>query len=207
MHKHIYTKQQQTYPWDNSANNTKRFVTSVAPLVMGGVNGLAVNLISPTSKVAEAGNGIGNINITSNSESLAVVKSIKSSQFILVTLHQISELVDQTTTFSRSNLAPGLVVALVGSSNSGINVLGISRVNRANDFLSGRVDSLDQRTMAGNKLVVDEQLGVDYEGGGCSLRSITRMGVLIYMMPTSDGLAIGKANGLEIRLGLSSHGI
>jgi hypothetical protein len=139
-------------------------VTGVDKLIRGSVNDLTVDLVGPTSEVTVAANASCDIIVSGNGNGLSVVNSFESSKLILITLHEISQLVDQDTTVGGSDLGPDVLVRSIGSFDGSVDIFLGSAVNLANDLFSGGVDGLNERTVTGNELVVDEKLGVDYYG-------------------------------------------
>jgi hypothetical protein len=139
-------------------------VTGVDELVRGSVNDLTVDLVSPTGKVTVAANASCDIIVSGNGNGLSVVDGFESSKLVLITLHEISQLVDQDTTVSGSDLGPDVLVRGIGGFNGSIHIFLGSAVNLANDLFSGGVNGLNKGTVTGNELVVDEEVGMDYYG-------------------------------------------
>lgn len=148
-------------PRNNSTNNTESLMTGISPSVMSGINGFTVNLICPTGEVTETSDRISNINITSNDEGLSIIESIQSSNLLDIAFHQVGELVNQTATLSRSNLAPSRVEAIISSLNSSINIALVGRVDRTDDLFSSRVNGFNKWAITRNKFIVDKKLGVN----------------------------------------------
>lgn len=139
-------------------------MTGVDELIRGSVNDLTMDLVGPTSEVTVAANASRDIIVSGNGEGLSVIDGFESSKLILITLHKISQLVDQDTTVSGSYLGPDVLVRGIGSFNGSVDIFLSSAVNLANDLFSGWVDSFNEGTVTGNELVVDEKVGMDYYG-------------------------------------------
>lgn len=99
-------------------------MTSVSELVGGGLNGLALDLVGPTSVVTNAGDGVGDVNVLSPAESLAVVQSLDSSELIEVGLHEIRELVQEGATLGTGCVqTPDGVKGLLSGDDGDIDIL------------------------------------------------------------------------------------
>ena len=116
-------------------------MTSVDELVVSGLDGLTVDLVGPTSVVADASNGLGDIDSCCPREGLAVVKGLKSSKLVEVLLHKVGKLVQEGRTLETRGLeTPYGLESFVCGLNGEVDILGGTLSNRGDNLASGRVD-------------------------------------------------------------------
>lgn len=143
-------------PRNDLTADTDGFVASVGECLRVDVNGLAVDLVSPASIVANAASSTGHVQL-GDAEGLAVVKSLNGSEGLDFALHQIGQLVKHTATVRGSNLSPGTLECLASSGNGNVDILLSGFVDSNNGLLGGGVDGLEGLAFNTlHKLIVDE---------------------------------------------------
>jgi hypothetical protein len=89
------------------ADHAYRFVAGIAEEIAIDGNGLAVNLVGPSSEVAIAGNCRGNVHRFRHGNRLAVVQRFQHGQFVGVLFDQIGQAVEQASALGSERLAHG----------------------------------------------------------------------------------------------------
>lgn len=126
--------------------------------VWGNINGLAGNLVGPSTVVTEAASYSANV-AAGHGDGLSIVQRLNSSQEIGVSLDQVSELGEEPAALGRGNLAPCGSECLAGCGDSNVYVLLGGLGDGGNDFFGGGVDNLECLLVDTlNPLVVDEPI-------------------------------------------------
>ncbi len=123
---------------------------------MVSINGLSLNLISPTTIVSQRTSNHADI-VLRHGDGLSVVKGLDSSKRIEVLLNEIGELVQQLATVLWRDLGPGGLEGGAGRGNGFVDILLGSLGDVADFLLVGWVDDFDDLLLYTlNPLVVDE---------------------------------------------------
>lgn len=148
--------EEREVPGDDLTADTNGLVAGVGKGVGVGVNGLAVDLVSPSGVVADAANAVTHVDL-GNAESLAVVRGLESRQVVNVPLHQVGQLGQQAAAFGGGHLAPGALESLTGRGDSSVHILLGSLVNGGDDLFGSRVGGLEGLALSTlDVFVVDE---------------------------------------------------
>ena len=125
---------QRKVPWDNLPANTNWLVASVHKGIRVGIDSLTMNLVGPSTVVAQARNRTVNIYCLSHTNCLAIVDGFDSRENFRIALEEIGQLMKKIATLSRGVFAPFAVESLACSSDSNVDILFISLV-KSNDGL------------------------------------------------------------------------
>lgn len=115
--------------------DTYRLGAGVVEHVGGDVNGLAVNLVGPSTVVADARNNGTNI-ATGHGDGLSVVERLDGGEEVDVLLSNIGELEHQLAALVCAGLAPCRVESLAGGGDSQVDILLGSLVDGDDRLLS-----------------------------------------------------------------------
>lgn len=102
--------------------------------VRGNVNGLALNLVCPSTVVAQAGGDGTNISL-GHGDGLAVIERLNSSEHVEVLLGEISKLEEHGAAGLGSGLLPGTVEGLACGGYSEVDILLGGFADGADDLL------------------------------------------------------------------------
>lgn len=124
--------------------------------VGGDVNGLALNLVGPSSVVSDAASNSADITL-GHGDGLAIVKRLDGSEELEVLLNEIGKLNHQDGSLLGSNLLPCGLERLAGGGDSKVDILLGGFANGGDDLFGGGVDDLELLLVNTlNPLVVDE---------------------------------------------------
>lgn len=130
--------------------------------VGGNVDGLAFNLVGPSSVVSDAASNGANVTL-SHGDGLAIVKRLNGSEELDVLLNEIGKLDHQNGSLLGSNLLPCGLEGLAGGGDSKVDILLGGFANGGDDLFGGGVDDLELLLVNTlNPLVVDETIGILY---------------------------------------------
>lgn len=161
--------EEREVPGDDLTADTERLLPGVVEGVGGDIDGLALNLVGPTTVVADGANNGANIT-TSHGDGLAIVERLNGGEEVEVLLDQVGELEEVDTTLLGSGLAPDTIERLAGGGDGKIDILFGGLVDGADDLLGGGVDDLELLLLDTlDELVVDEPGGIRWLALGSSL--------------------------------------
>lgn len=124
--------------------------------VRGYVNGLALDLVGPTTVVPKAA-GDGTDVTLGHRNGLSVVERLDGGKQVKVLLDKFGEVGQEPASLSRSSLLPLALKGLAGSLDCNINILLGGFTDGADNLLGTGVDSLEGLLVdALHPLVVDE---------------------------------------------------
>jgi hypothetical protein len=105
------------------------------------INGLALDLVGPTTIVSEAANNGTNI-ATGVGDGLSVVERLDSGEKVEVLLSEVGKLKEEVASSLGSGLLPLAIESLAGSSDSQVDILLGTLADGGDDLLGGGVDNL-----------------------------------------------------------------
>jgi hypothetical protein len=120
------------------------------------INGLALDLVGPTTVVSEAANNSTDI-ATGVGDGLSVVERLNSGEEVEVLLSEVGELEEEVASGLGSGLPPLALESLAGSGDSQVDILLGTLADGGDDLLGGGVDNLELLLVDTlNPLAVDE---------------------------------------------------
>ena len=144
-------------PGNDLADDTDGLVAGVDELSLGGLDGLALDLVGPAGVVAEAGDDGLDVRLCPE-EGLAIVEGLDGSEGVDVLLDELCEAGEELAALSTGHAeAVRVLESILGSLDGGVDVLGGTLANLS--------DQLARR-------------GVDDAGRGLVLCGVGRIGTL-----------------------------
>lgn len=136
--------------------NTYGLLPDVVEHVRSDIEGLALDLVCPTSVVPDATDD-GTDVTPGHADGLAIVEGLDGGQQVEVLLGEVGELEQQDAALVRGGLAPRSLEGLAGGGDGEVDVLLGSLAHGADDLLCCGVDDLEGLLVDGlYPLVVDE---------------------------------------------------
>lgn len=127
--------------------------------VRGNVNGLALDLVGPSTVVSDAPSNGANVSL-GHGDGLSIIEGLDSSKNVQVLLHNVGKLHQHVRTRLRSNLLPYCLEGFSSRGDGYVDILFRGFANRRNDFLGGGIDDFKFLLVnALNPLVIDEAGG------------------------------------------------
>lgn len=124
--------------------------------VGGDVNGLALDLVGPTSVVPQAADDGTDVTL-GHGDGLSVVERLDGGEELSVLLCEVGELQQVDGALAGGGLSPDTLEGLAGGGDGDIDILLGSLVDGADNLLGGGVDDLEGLLVDTlNPLVVDE---------------------------------------------------
>lgn len=120
-------------PRNNLSNNTDWLVLGVVELVGISLDNLSVNLISPTSVVSDATSNGSNITL-GHGDGLSVVQRLDGGENEVVTVNQVCELEEETTTLVGVDFAPFAIEGITSGFDGGVDIGEGGFVDGGEDF-------------------------------------------------------------------------
>ena len=129
-------------PWDDLTDNAEGFADGVGNLVLGGLDGLTVDLVCESCVVAQYGDGTGDISVLGPAERFTNVESLESCDLVLALLNQLCELVQEPAALVSGGVqTPSSLECLLGSLNSEIDIFGSALSDLGKEFACRRIDN------------------------------------------------------------------
>ena len=128
-------------PGDDLADDTQRLVDGVRDLVLGRLDGVALDLVRPAGVVADGADRSLDIRFPRPAKRLAVIERLEGSELVRVRLNELRELVEELAALEAGAIeTPDGVERLLRNLDGDVDVLGGSLGHLGDDFAVGRVD-------------------------------------------------------------------
>lgn len=112
-------------PGDDLTTDTDRLMSGEGEFGIRGLDGLAVNLVGPTTVVSEDSGRLGHIKALGNGKDLSIVESLEGSENVYISLDQGSNLHQELASLETwSVLAPSRLEGLGGTVKSVVDIGG-----------------------------------------------------------------------------------
>jgi hypothetical protein len=127
-------------PGDDLSTDTNGLVSSESELVLGSLDSLSVDLVSPTTVVSEDGSSLVNVESLGDGKGLSIVERLEGSENVDISLHQGSDLHEVLASLGSGAVGtPSSVECLVGGIKGDIDIRAETFRDLDEDLAGGRV--------------------------------------------------------------------